>query len=564
MNEIKNQIMIEKITNHGFQFVSSEDDNIGMYSKVTVQCSRKHIFTTSPRVFLDPRRINRPSKGCPRCAEDMKFENAYQLAQSQIQKDYQLISVYYKMVERKNAQWALFFTIQCDNNHTYEREAGQIKQYGCPQCTEKTFIGQERVRAIFETVFNDRFIKVRPEWLKFPKTQRNLELDGYCEALKLAFEYQGRQHFSNDTEFAGEYEQQLERDIFKHEQCKKMGIHLIHIEQPRSYEKEKFIDSVIKSCAKQGLNLDLSNKVIGFEHINDTHTALQNYENFKTIVEDKNYKLLSTSLSTMEDELEFECEQGHYFKMNGLNFKAIYGQNKYREEACRQCFEINHPQKVAQTITIQTCRDFAQNIGYQCFSASYYNVNTMLQWQCKNGHHFEKTWRQMDRNKTGQYCPECINQKLYPAVSRQPAPVAFKKLVSLVTYSSTGEKRDIQWLQGFAQENGCELMDDKYLGMDIKHHFKCEKGHEFTSSVSNLMDKKERGTHFCLACSDVNVVTLQTCQTFAQAHNIQCLATEYKNVNTLMDWQCKHEHHFQKTFRQLQRNKTGKYCPHCD
>lgn len=562
INEIKNKEIIEKIKNHGFQFIKSEEDNIGMCSKVTVQCSRNHIFMTMPRVFLDPRRINRPSKGCPHCAQDIKFENAYLLAQSQLQENYQIISVYHKMVQRKNMQWALFFTIECDKGHAYERETGQIKNYGCPQCTEKTFVGQERVRAIFETVFNEKFIKIRPEWLKYPKTQRNLELDGYCETLKLAFEYQGRQHFSDDTEFAGEYEDQLARDMFKYEQCQKMGICLIHINQPRSYEKDKFLQSVLKDCAKQGLSLDVSDKTIDFDYINDTHTSLQNYENFKTIVEEKNYKLLSHSLSTMEDELDFECEQGHYFKMNGLNFKAIYNHDKYRDEACRECFEIKHPQKVAQTITIQTCQDFAQNLGYQCLSARYYNVNTVLQWQCNHGHYFEKTWRQMDRNKTGQYCPECIKQKLYPAVTKTVA-VKSKELVSLVTYSATGEKRDIEWLKNFAKDNGCELISDKYLGMDIKHRFQCDKGHEFVSSVSNLMDKKERGTHFCLACSDVTIVTLQACEAFAQNIGYQCLATEYKNVNTLMPWLCEKGHAFEKTWRQFQRNKTGNYCPHC-
>ena len=37
------------------------------------------------------------------------------------------------------------------------------------------------------------FIKIRPDWIK-NKEGYNLELDFYCEYLKLAFEYQGIQH----------------------------------------------------------------------------------------------------------------------------------------------------------------------------------------------------------------------------------------------------------------------------------------------------------------------------------------------------------------------------------
>ena len=56
--------------------------------------------------------------------------------------------------------------------------------------SEDEFRGSEAyVRQLFECAFGRPFIKVRPKFLE------GLELDGYCEELKMAFEYDGEQHF---------------------------------------------------------------------------------------------------------------------------------------------------------------------------------------------------------------------------------------------------------------------------------------------------------------------------------------------------------------------------------
>jgi|SRR5579875_517213 len=77
-----------------------------------------------------------------------------------------------------------------------------------------------------------KFTKVRPEWLKNPKTGKNLELDGYNEELKLAIEYNGMQHYIWPNNFHKTYEQfleQQERDKIKEKLCKLNNVHLIII-----------------------------------------------------------------------------------------------------------------------------------------------------------------------------------------------------------------------------------------------------------------------------------------------------------------------------------------------
>lgn len=95
-----------------------------------------------------------------------------------------------------------------------------------------TSMGEEKCRVYLETLFKRPFPKVRPPFLFNPVTKSTLELDGYCEPLKLAFEFNGRQHYEysphfhkNKTEFYnGQY-----RDEMKRKLCIEQGIHLLTV-----------------------------------------------------------------------------------------------------------------------------------------------------------------------------------------------------------------------------------------------------------------------------------------------------------------------------------------------
>jgi hypothetical protein len=92
--------------------------------------------------------------------------------------------------------------------------------------------GEKICREVVEKIFNKPFTKVRINILKNNKTGKNLELDIYNEELKLAVEYNGRQHYEYSKYFHRDYQafiDQKYRDDLKRELCKKNNITLIEV-----------------------------------------------------------------------------------------------------------------------------------------------------------------------------------------------------------------------------------------------------------------------------------------------------------------------------------------------
>ena len=98
---------------------------------------------------------------------------------------------------------------------------------------------ETRCRIILEKLFKSPFITIRPDFLKYDKTGKNLELDMFNQDLMIALEYDGIHH-RKYTEFFHKSEQdfieQKERDNFKEEKCKELGITLIRVPDTVKYE----------------------------------------------------------------------------------------------------------------------------------------------------------------------------------------------------------------------------------------------------------------------------------------------------------------------------------------
>ncbi len=112
-------------------------------------------------------------------------------------------------------------------------------------------------RALRELTEKEVVENYRPDFLKNPNTNRNLELDCYCHDEKIGIEFQGNQHYQYPNNFHRSYkdfEKQIERDKIKNDLCKEEGIHLIHIPYiliDKMKKKEKY--DIIKNFINQNL-----------------------------------------------------------------------------------------------------------------------------------------------------------------------------------------------------------------------------------------------------------------------------------------------------------------------
>lgn len=105
-----------------------------------------------------------------------------------------------------------------------------------------------KCREIIENLFGDEFPTKRPNFLKNPKTGKNLELDGYNERLGKAFEYNGEQHYTFPNTFhttQEQFDEQVLRDKFKADKCKEQGVELCVI--PNTIPDEE-LESFILKC----------------------------------------------------------------------------------------------------------------------------------------------------------------------------------------------------------------------------------------------------------------------------------------------------------------------------
>jgi len=112
-------------------------------------------------------------------------------------------------------------------------------------------------RKIMEELFHSPFPTIRPSFLKYPLTGRNLELDCYNPRLRIALEYQGEQHYNymprifhnSHEDFIG----QQNRDNFKYHRCIQLGIKLVRV--PYTIPTDKLKSFIREELAKFGVKV---------------------------------------------------------------------------------------------------------------------------------------------------------------------------------------------------------------------------------------------------------------------------------------------------------------------
>lgn len=193
----------------------SFQDGCGTRKKVNLQCQKGHLFTMQVLNFLHNK------CWCQQCSKNKKptIEEIRQLA---ISRNGILLSTIY-INNIKKLKW------KCKEGHIWEARYDRVKNGNswCPQCkSNKT---EKQCRTIFNNIYKQDFPSVRIPNLN---TKTNFELDGYNEELKIAFEYNGYQHYKYPNFFHADeaaFIKQQASDQYKKQYCIDNNITLIII-----------------------------------------------------------------------------------------------------------------------------------------------------------------------------------------------------------------------------------------------------------------------------------------------------------------------------------------------
>lgn len=323
----------------------------------------------------------------------------------------------------------------------------------CPICSKR--ICERITRYCFEKIFNVKFESIRPSFLENPKTGRNLELDGFNSDLNIAFEYNGQQHYKDNTLFS-----RSQNDTLKMQLCKDNNIKLYVIKFiNNSLEYDSIIDQIYSQSDSLGIIINkLSYEDFNLGDMYSTNTSSLILDKIKLLAIDKNCICLSTEYIDSYQKLSFLCKICNrsfsktskemkaktpcsncieirinknkkilkkkissfdlfknkcilfnidiikydsneiYLKCNFNHEWIINFKLKRKIKGCPICSRINTRNSIEDAIELASKKE-----GF-LISKEYIGVNNLLEWKCKFQHIWQSTFKNI---KGGRWCPEC-------------------------------------------------------------------------------------------------------------------------------------------------------------
>lgn len=168
--------------------------------------------------------------GCPKCATNQKLTTAL------VRRRLKQINPKIKIIGTYSGQYHPLL-VQCRRcGHEWSPMWSNLSAgCGCPRCNHPGSVKENKIRHILERITKHKFARSYPNFLRNKTSGRNLELDGYSKTLKLAFEYQGEQHYGlvHFNGSSGDSKKKLARrkslDRLKRRLCRRYGVRLLVI-----------------------------------------------------------------------------------------------------------------------------------------------------------------------------------------------------------------------------------------------------------------------------------------------------------------------------------------------
>lgn len=191
-----------------------------------VKCScRKCKHRWSPYWYTVTR-----GSGCPKCATNQKLTTA--IVKHKLKRSNPSIKIIGEYFGQFNPLPVL--CLRC--GHKWSPMWSNLSAgCGCPQCNQPGSVKEQKVRRVLKRLTGCKFPRSYPAFLCNRLSGRGLELDGYSKYLKLAFEYQGEQHYRlvDFNGKGGDSKKKLARrkslDRLKRRLCRRYGVRLLVI-----------------------------------------------------------------------------------------------------------------------------------------------------------------------------------------------------------------------------------------------------------------------------------------------------------------------------------------------
>lgn len=293
---------------HGGKCLSEE--YIDNKTHLKWKCSKGHFFKGS--YIMVKNSIERGGSFCSKCniirrteGRKLTIEELQELARLKAGK---LLSDSY-IDAHTDLTW------KCVDGHIFEMNANKVKNgHWCMKCSKTFNLGEEKCRYVLEYLTGKPFKSSK-------KVIDGFELDGYNQELKLAFEYNGIQHYETNGFFIKtekELNQRIKDDEQKERLCLENGIYLIKI--PYTIKTDDDIITFLKNVLEQQ----------GIKIIQDLSTISSPdlYKNYMSALKELNElaqqrggRCSATEYKGSKGKIEFECSNGHTFSKRPNDLK---------------------------------------------------------------------------------------------------------------------------------------------------------------------------------------------------------------------------------------------------
>ena len=416
---------------------------VNVHSKLKWECSEGHTWKAAPN------HVKSDGSWCPDCA-GLRRLTIQEMRSIANDRGGQCLSRRY-VDANTTLKW------ECARGHRWMATPSHIKNDGswCPTCSSG--MAERICRTYCRQLFGKPFPKSRPKWLKNSRGNQ-MELDGYCKDLSIAFEHQGEQHYMVKSLYMGSEEQLLRRqkdDDEKARLCKRNGVRLLVI--PALFLRTALEDLqqwLFDECIRLRVRrpAGMLTREVKLQAAWKTTFAASALNELQSIAESQGGRCRSKGYTHSDIKLDWECAEGHRWSSVPRHVKM--------GSWCPECAGLKR-------LTIELMQCIAKEHGGKCLSQEYVNQNIKLQWECASGHRWKA--KPAHIKNANSWCPECAGNR----------------------------RGTIQEMQSLASKRGGDCLSKRYVNSQTKIRWSCSRGHTWMATPSNV---KNRGS-WCPKCA---------------------------------------------------------------